>query len=107
MGFKVVLGDRFSHLIGGEAGKGVAVHRLVELYRASHNPDAPVVTIGLGNSPNDLDMLENVDHAIVLPGESVPILAWPTGAGLWPPPPPRRGGPWRWRRFLNQLQMPF
>ena len=107
MGFKVVLGDRFSHLIGGEAGKGVAVHRLVELYRASHNPDAPVVTIGLGNSPNDLDMLENVDHAIVLPGESGPHPRWPTGAGLWPPPPAPEGWSLAVEEILNQLQMPF
>ena len=72
MGFKVVIGDRFSHLIGGEAGKGVAVHRLVALYGAKAQPQSPVVTIGLGNSPNDLDMLENVDYPVVLPGLSGP-----------------------------------
>jgi len=72
MGFKVVIGDRFSHLIGGEAGKGLAVHRLVELHQAQTGLSTPVVTIGLGNSPNDLDMLENVDYPIVLPGESGP-----------------------------------
>lgn len=72
MGFKVVIGDRFSHLIGGAAGKGIAVRRLVELYQAQHGSDVPVKTIGLGNSPNDLDMLEHVDHPIVLPGQSGP-----------------------------------
>ncbi|NMF86102.1 HAD-IIB family hydrolase [Nodosilinea sp. P-1105] len=68
MGFRVVLGDRFSHLLGGGAGKGAAVHRLVNLYQAADNP----VTIGLGNSPNDLDMLTAVDHGIVLPGANGP-----------------------------------
>lgn len=72
MGFKVVVGDRFSHLIGGEAGKGVAVHRLVDLYATTFPETEKIFTVGLGNSPNDLDMLENVDQAIVLPGESGP-----------------------------------
>jgi mannosyl-3-phosphoglycerate phosphatase len=72
MGFRVVIGDRFSHLIGGEAGKGQAVHQLVELFQANLATPQPVTTIGLGNSPNDLDMLENVDRAIVLPGAAGP-----------------------------------
>jgi mannosyl-3-phosphoglycerate phosphatase len=69
MGFRVVLGDRFSHLIGAEAGKGNAVHRLVSLYQGTQ---PPISTLGLGNSPNDLDMLENVDYPIVLPGPNGP-----------------------------------
>ena len=72
VGFKVVVGDRFSHLIGPEAGKGNAVKQLVELYRPVFPAGEDIVTVGLGNSPNDIDMLENVDHAIVLPGEKGP-----------------------------------
>ncbi|MFG6094014.1 HAD-IIB family hydrolase [Leptothoe sp. ISB3NOV94-8A] len=72
MGFKVVVGDRFSHLIGPEAGKGNAVKRLVALYQSILPPEETIVTIGLGNSPNDLDMLEHVDHPIVLPGVQGP-----------------------------------
>jgi len=72
MGFKVVVGDRFSHLIGAEAGKGVAVHTLVSLYATTFAAEDTITTIGLGNSPNDIDMLENVDHAIVLPGTTGP-----------------------------------
>ncbi|MEM6255883.1 MAG: HAD-IIB family hydrolase [Cyanobacteria bacterium P01_D01_bin.156] len=68
MGFNVVVGDRFSHLIGPEAGKGNAVERLVDLYRSIWPPEETIVTIGLGNSPNDLDMLAHVDHPIILPG---------------------------------------
>ncbi|MBD0334000.1 MAG: HAD-IIB family hydrolase [Cyanobacteria bacterium Co-bin13] len=71
-GFRVVVGDRFSHLIGGEAGKGAAVRRLTELYQAGLPADSPVTTVGLGNSPNDLDMLEAVDIPIVLPGQNGP-----------------------------------
>ncbi|MBX2865271.1 MAG: HAD-IIB family hydrolase [Leptolyngbyaceae cyanobacterium MAG.088] len=72
MGFNVVVGDRFSHLIGPEAGKGNAVKRLVALYQSILPPEETIVTIGLGNSPNDLDMLEHVDHPIVLPGVNGP-----------------------------------
>ncbi|MEM9265877.1 MAG: HAD-IIB family hydrolase, partial [Cyanobacteria bacterium P01_F01_bin.13] len=71
-GFKVVVGDRFSHLIGPNAGKGNAVKRLVALYQSILPSEETIVTIGLGNSPNDLDMLEHVDHPIVLPGVNGP-----------------------------------
>lgn len=66
-GFEVVVGDRFSHLIGSEAGKGKAVRWLVERYQPVALSQ-PIVTIGLGNSPNDLGMLEAVDHPIIIPG---------------------------------------
>ncbi|MEB3268028.1 MAG: HAD-IIB family hydrolase [Leptolyngbya sp.] len=72
MGFRVVVGDRFSHLIGPEAGKGVAVHQLAALYGSLLGAGEALVTVGLGNSPNDLDMLENTDIAIVLPGAAGP-----------------------------------
>ncbi|ESA36921.1 mannosyl-3-phosphoglycerate phosphatase family [Leptolyngbya sp. Heron Island J] len=72
VGFKVVVGDRFSHLIGPEAGKGNAVKRLVALYQSILSPGETIVTIGLGNSPNDLAMLDHVDYPIVLPGSQGP-----------------------------------
>ena len=71
MGFRVVLGDRFSHLIGSEAGKGNAVRQLVALYQSAH-PNEPLITLGLGNSPNDIPMLAAVDHPIILPGAAGP-----------------------------------
>ena len=67
-GFRVVVGDRFSHLIGPKAGKGRAVQQLVAAYQAVH-ADASITTVGLGNSPNDLAMLEAVDIPIVIPGK--------------------------------------
>lgn len=71
MGFRVVLGDRFSHLIGGGAGKGEAVRQLVALYQTAH-PNDPLITLGLGNSPNDIPMLEAVDQPMILPGTAGP-----------------------------------
>ncbi len=70
-GFKVTVGDRFSHLIGIKAGKGQAVEYLVQVYQATH-PNVTIKTIGLGNSPNDLEMLERVDVPIVIPGKTDP-----------------------------------
>ncbi|NEO28288.1 MAG: haloacid dehalogenase, partial [Kamptonema sp. SIO4C4] len=66
LGADVVVGDRFSHLIGRTAGKGKAVQELVQRYQRNH-PDQSLYTVGLGNSPNDLPMLEAVDHPIILP----------------------------------------
>ena len=64
-GFQIVVGDRFSHLIGNTAGKGKAVRWLLEQYQSADQ----VVTVGLGNSPNDLGMLEVVDYPIIIPGK--------------------------------------
>ncbi|MEB3883344.1 HAD-IIB family hydrolase [Lyngbya sp. CCY1209] len=70
-GFRVVVGDRFSHLIGGNAGKGRAVEWLVRRY-AMIAPGETITTLGLGNSPNDLAMLEAVDIPIIIPGKKGP-----------------------------------
>ena len=71
LGFRVVVGDRFSHLIGSKAGKGRAVQWLVQQY-AAIAPEETIRTVGLGNSPNDLAMLEVVDIPIVIPGKNGP-----------------------------------
>ncbi|WP_083602516.1 HAD-IIB family hydrolase [Hydrococcus rivularis] len=70
-GFQVVVGDRFSHLIGSGAGKGKAVRWLVRHYR-SPKAEEKLITVGLGNSPNDLAMLEAVDVPIVVPSAKAP-----------------------------------
>ncbi|MDJ0746375.1 MAG: HAD-IIB family hydrolase [Xenococcaceae cyanobacterium MO_167.B27] len=64
-GFRVLIGDRFSHLIGVEAGKGKAVTWLLKHYQSTTDQDK-IITVGLGNSPNDLEMLEAVDISIVI-----------------------------------------
>ncbi|MGG6296247.1 HAD-IIB family hydrolase [Leptolyngbya sp. AN02str] len=79
LGFRVVVGDRFSHLIGKQAGKGEAVKALTERYSANMRANATsgsssgaVTTIGLGNSPNDLGLLGAVDVPIIVPGRNGP-----------------------------------
>jgi mannosyl-3-phosphoglycerate phosphatase len=67
LNLQIVVGDRFSHLIGASAGKGKAVEWLKQHYQLAQS-ETQVVTIGLGNSPNDLPMLEVVDFPVIVPG---------------------------------------
>ena len=63
----VVQGNRMSHLLSGGSHKGRAVEVLKE-----HLQQADVSVLGLGDSPNDLPMLEAVDRAVVVPGPQGP-----------------------------------
>ena len=67
-GYKILLGDRFCHLVKAEADKGKAIQKYLKIYKHDHGGD--VISIGLGNSPNDIDMLEVVDIPIVVPNLS-------------------------------------
>jgi mannosyl-3-phosphoglycerate phosphatase len=50
------------HILG-ESSKGGAVDILVDLYREKHGD---IVTIALGDSPNDREMLERADYPVVV-----------------------------------------
>jgi mannosyl-3-phosphoglycerate phosphatase len=60
-GLQVTKGDRYYHL-SGKHNKGTAVTLLKELYVKSFGQ---IRTIGVGNSPNDLPMLEVVDIPVL------------------------------------------
>ena len=60
-GFNCTRG-RFFHIVG-ESDKGKAVSILIELYQRSWGD---LLTIALGDSPNDLPMLKRVDYPIVV-----------------------------------------
>jgi len=62
LGFRVVSGGRFHHLVG-RSDKGRAVRALKSLYEGSNGP---VRTIGLGDSANDEPMLRAVDIAVIV-----------------------------------------
>lgn len=64
---QILEGNRFCHLLGAGAAKGRAVKLLTKAWQQTHENSA-VKTIGLGDSPNDLSMLEAVDFPIVIPG---------------------------------------
>lgn len=57
-------GGRFLHLMG-DNDKGVAVRRLIQLYRQQYGE---IRSLGLGDSPNDLDFLAVVDIPVLVAG---------------------------------------
>ena len=63
----VFKGNRMSHLLSSESHKGQAVNRL-KVYL--QNKDVKI--IGLGDSQNDLPLLEYADISIVIPSENGP-----------------------------------
>jgi len=63
----VFKGNRMSHLLSSESHKGQAVNKL-KLHLKNHD----VKIIGLGDSQNDLPLLEYADISIVIPGKNGP-----------------------------------
>jgi mannosyl-3-phosphoglycerate phosphatase len=61
-GLKITKGGRFYHL-HGKNDKGAAVEKVISWYRDSHHQ---VFTIALGNSPNDVSMLKQVDCPVLI-----------------------------------------
>lgn len=60
-GFKYTKG-RFFHILGN-SDKGKAVEILIELYRKEYKK---ITTIAIGDSPNDIPMLERVNYPVVV-----------------------------------------
>jgi len=85
-GLKVTRGSRFYHLTG-ENDKGRAVRHLTSLFAAVE--PGPARTVGLGDSLNDLPMLEAVDFPVLVqkpggeydPGIRLSNLIFAPGAG--------------------------
>jgi len=71
-GLAVTTGGRFHHLLGERQDKGRAIDVVTEIFRTHWDED--LQTIGLGDSPNDLPMLERVDFPVVIPRVSGPVL---------------------------------
>lgn len=63
LGMKILKGGRFLHVIG-QTDKAIAMQWLVEQYRRAGHAD--ITTIALGDSQNDIAMLEQADLAAVI-----------------------------------------
>jgi mannosyl-3-phosphoglycerate phosphatase len=64
-GFKITSGERFFYLAGIRQDKGSALHLCARIF--ARNTDGEAVTIGLGDSADDISMLKRVDIPILLP----------------------------------------
>ncbi|MGH7451423.1 MAG: HAD-IIB family hydrolase [bacterium] len=62
-GLRITRGGRFFHLTGS-SDKGTAAHQLIRLYQAEWQQ--PIRTVGLGDSLNDLPLLQLVDAPILV-----------------------------------------
>jgi mannosyl-3-phosphoglycerate phosphatase len=62
LGLRVTRGGRFHHLMG-PSSKGAAASLLLSAYAS---PEAPVCSLGLGDAPNDLELLRVVERPIVV-----------------------------------------
>lgn len=62
-GFRLLRGNRFYHLLG-QTDKGRAVKKTLDVYRSSGRQK--LKSMGLGDSPNDLEMFQNVDQAVLI-----------------------------------------
>ena len=62
---KITRGGRFFHLIGIHQDKGKAVQIVKNIF--IRNLKEPLVSIGIGDSENDIPMLENVDIPVLIP----------------------------------------
>ncbi|MDX1635503.1 MAG: HAD-IIB family hydrolase [Marinobacter sp.] len=65
-GLRLVKGGRFHHVMG-DFDKAEAMKALIKRYRARY-PDSKLVSVALGDSPNDRRMLEAADIAVVIRG---------------------------------------
>lgn len=73
-GLKITRGGRFYHLIGVNQDKGLAVQQANQIFRQEYKQ---IRTIGLGDSPNDIALLEQVDVAIAIQKHDGSYLDWP------------------------------
>ncbi len=67
-GFTIRSSDRFSYVLGNNASIANAVQWLIDCYQpeTADKKTESLVTIGLGNSSQDLEMLEKVDIPVVI-----------------------------------------
>ncbi|MGI9221894.1 MAG: HAD-IIB family hydrolase [Woeseiaceae bacterium] len=66
-GLACLKGGRFLHLTG-RSSKEAAVRQLLEAY-ALEWPDRKIISVSLGDGPNDLGMLATTDIAVLIPGK--------------------------------------
>ncbi|NIR95525.1 MAG: HAD hydrolase family protein [Gammaproteobacteria bacterium] len=65
-GLQLIKGGRFYHAMG-QYDKADAMQYLIKRYQSCF-PEKEIVSIALGDSPNDARMLESADYAVIIKG---------------------------------------
>lgn len=99
-GFRLIAGGRYLHL-SGDTGKGDAARLLKDLYHRQWGE--PVRAVGLGDSLNDLDLLQAVEIPVVIPnpGSGAPLADALPAATVAPEP-----GPAGWNAAILSILKP-
>lgn len=99
-GLTLTRGGRFWHVMGASVSKGAAVAWLTGEYRTQRGHR--MTTLGLGDGPNDISMLNAVDRAVVILGHHNHAMALDRHNGdtvFWT----RAGGPEGWREGMDHF----
>ena len=97
-GLRCTKGGRFLHLMG-DADKEGAVRQLLDAY--SHKwPGSTIVSVSLGDGPNDLGMLSMTDVAVIIPGRHKHRMTLDTQNRILRPTSP---GPAGWNEAILEL----
>jgi mannosyl-3-phosphoglycerate phosphatase len=94
----IAKGGRF-YSVSGRCSKGDAIKWLVKRYR-QHEPDTEWLTVALGDSENDLPMLECVEYPVLI---SNPHSSSPAAAKLVNLLRPDKPGPEGWNMAIHEL----
>ena len=96
-GLRMLQGGRFIHLLG-DTDKGRAVRRVIDWYQAAGRRD--ILSVALGDSDNDIDMLLEVDIPVIIrkkDGSHLELAQRGTAIIT------RLAGPAGWNQALNNL----
>ena len=97
-GLRCIRGGRFLHLMG-KTGKEDAVRHLMEQY-AHKWPEQNLISVSLGDGPNDLGMLANTDIAVLIPGRHQHRMTLNSDNRVLTPASP---GPVGWNEAMTSL----
>jgi len=91
-----VRGGRFVHIMGA-TDKGAALRETARWFAALY--DAQITTIALGDSPNDCEMLEAADIAVIVNNRNSPTLSIAGTRSLYT----KAEGPSGWQEAFDEL----
>jgi mannosyl-3-phosphoglycerate phosphatase len=97
-GLQITKGGRFYHLTGHN-DKGKAVEILKKLYAQAY-PRRKLITVGLGDSANDIPMLKHVDIPVVIRKKTG---EWESIHGVDPVIYSKKPGPSGWAEAIKQI----